>query len=250
MLRETFLFLSGIGEQSEQKLWKQGIDSWAGFVSHPVKGISPRRKIIYDLTLRKCIAALENKDASYFAGLLQSREHWRVFDEFKEKPLYLDIETSGYYGYVTVVGLYDGEETRSFVAGGSLTKECLQEAIDDASSIITFNGSSFDLPVLMRAFGVKVSVPHIDLRGVCQRIGLTGGLKAIEKQVGLARPEAVDGMTGEDAPYLWRASRLGDEEAMEKLLLYNKMDIVNLKPLAELAVKALWQKVRYEAKST
>lgn len=52
-------------------------------------------------------------------------------------------------------------------------------------------------------------------------------------------------MTGEDAAELWRTFRAtGDEYYLDLLVKYNEEDIINLKPLADFAVKGLWDRIR------
>ena len=100
---------------------------------------------------------------------------------------------------------------------------------------MTFNGSSFDLPILSYHFPLAVPrVPHFDLRHACRRVGLTGGLKSVEKQMGIARAREVEFVTGEEAVYLWRAwERSGRPNALKLLKRYNEEDTVNLRPIAE-----------------
>lgn len=52
--------------------------------------------------------------------------------------------------------------------------------------MITFNGGPFDLPFIRRQFpGIKLPPAHIDLRFFLRQLGLRGGLKAIERRLGL-----------------------------------------------------------------
>jgi uncharacterized protein YprB with RNaseH-like and TPR domain len=70
-------------------------------------------------------------------------------------------------------------------------------------------------------------------------LGLRGGLKSIEEQLGLIRDPAVQGLNGFDAVLLWKNYQWGDESALERLILYNTMDIVQLKPLMELGAREM-----------
>jgi uncharacterized protein YprB with RNaseH-like and TPR domain len=76
---------------------------------------------------------------------------------------------------------------------------------------------------------------HIDLRFLLKNLGLTGGLKRIEKEVGLVREDEIDGLNGYEAVMLWKDYQWGDKAALEKLIRYNTADIVNLEPLMEMA---------------
>ena len=50
--------------------------------------------------------------------------------------------------------------------------------------VVTFNGTSFDLPFIRRAFpNISLPAVHIDLRFVMRRLGYRGGLKKIEKEI-------------------------------------------------------------------
>jgi uncharacterized protein YprB with RNaseH-like and TPR domain len=79
---------------------------------------------------------------------------------------------------------------------------------------------------------------HIDLRFVLASLGHRGGLKAIERRLGLSRDASIEGVDGFEAVMLWHRARRGDRAALEKLLLYNLTDVVNLVELAEVAVAA------------
>lgn len=246
MLTSTFLHLPRAGPKFEREVWNRGIDNWWSFIeAKEVPGLSSRRKIAYDMELRRASEALESGDAAHFGKILPPNAAWRMWPHFRDEAVFLDIETTGYYGDVTVVGLYSEEGVRMFVRGKNLEKEALQKALDRHKMIVTFNGSSFDLPVLRRYFNMEFSLPHIDLRGVCSQIGLKGGLKAIEKTIGLRRPDEMEGMDGYEAVLLWeRYTRTGEETYLSRLIDYNEQDIVNLKPLAEHAIPLLWKAVR------
>jgi len=109
--------------------------------------------------------------------------------------------------------------------------------------LVTFNGASFDVPVLA-AEGVRIpAVPHMDLRPVFGRVGYDGGLKKIEEKLGFAREGDVKGLSGWDAVKLWRRwEREGDKAALDRLVAYNVADFENLEPLAQLATRMLREK--------
>ena len=95
-------------------------------------------------------------------------------------------------------------------------------------TLCTFNGESFDLPVLRRSFGVGLleRFRSLDLSIECRRVGISGGLKRIE--AGLQIPRRLRGITGYDAMVLWERWENGDREALQTLLEYNADDVVNL----------------------
>jgi uncharacterized protein len=141
---------------------------------------------------------------------------------------YLDIETT-FQGAISVVGIYRPDQGTLQLLGGGVHDINLYAALEDVTTIITFNGSSFDLPVIRKRLyaDLKREYTHSDLLYVCRRRGLRGGLKVVEQRLGIARETA--GITGWDAPKLWhRYETLGDEAALATLLRYNREDVVNL----------------------
>ncbi len=246
MIRESFIFLDRIGLRSEKNIWSQGIEDWQSFIgAGRIRGIG-RRKAFYDRQIRRFERELYSSRMSCLKRSLPSSEAWRLYDFFREEAVFLDIETAHYYGGITLIGLFDGYDTKMMVKGINLDKQALKRELERYKIIVTFNGSSFDLPVIERYFqGIVPEIPHIDLMHVCSRIGLKGGLKSIEKELGIKRLPELKHVTGEDAAELWRAFRAtGDEYYLDLLIKYNEEDIVNLKPIAEHAVMELWKRTR------
>ena len=104
--------------------------------------------------------------------------------------------------------------------------------------VVTFNGSQFDVPFLRAHFPqARLDQAHIDLRFVLASLGYRGGLKMVERSLGLERDQAIQGVDGFEAVRLWHRFRRGDRGALEKLVLYNLTDVVNLVELVETAVR-------------
>ncbi len=239
MLEHTFIHIQGIGQKTEQKLWDQDILTWHHFLDYAGNIFSDGRDKFVREELETTIEHRE--DIGFFNNRLTSTEMWRVFDSFKSKAVYLDIETSGgYHGFdeITVIGIYDGQTVQTFVNGINL--EDFEIAIADYDLVITFNGSSFDLPIIRRWFpNIILPAGHIDLRFFLNKLGFRGGLKKIEKDFGLCRDTEINGMDGYEAILLWNAYQNGDKAALDTLIQYNSADIVNLKPLMETGYKEM-----------
>ena len=233
MLENTFIHIPGIGAKTEQHLWRSGIHTWDDFLQTKKSPLSPARDSFVRQNLE---VSLENRNnIRFFLDKLSPADTWRLFDRFKDKAVYLDIETSGLYegvDEITVIGLYDGTTTKTFVQGINLVE--FESEMDMYELIITFNGAQFDLPFIRRQFpNIFLPPAHIDLRFFLKKLGYEGGLKAIEKSFGLHRASAIDGMDGYEAVLLWKAYQWGDESALDRLIQYNTADIVHLKPLME-----------------
>lgn len=238
MLTSTFVHLKGIGSSAERRLWEEGIADWTAFrEKSQLPGISASRKALYDADLAAAQDHLDRRNARYFAGCLHTRDHWRLFPTFGTRALYLDIETTGlsaHDGQVTIVGLYRNGRMSTLIRGNSLTKDVIQEELDQADLLITFFGSVFDIPYLQTCFkGLRVSIPHFDLCFAARRVGLRGGLKHIELEMDIVREPELHQLDGMEAVRLWHQHRAGDAAALDLLIRYNAADTQNLEPLAE-----------------
>jgi uncharacterized protein YprB with RNaseH-like and TPR domain len=154
---------------------------------------------------------------------------------------YLDIETTG-LGFadcdITVVGIHlcngDRKDCVQLV-GRDVTSYAILEALEEVDIIYTYNGSRFDLPFIHCKLGINLEriFTHRDLMYDCWRHNLKGGLKAVERQLGIDRD--VRGVDGFEAVRLWwRYVDSFDLEALDTLLAYNREDVVNLKTLKEM----------------
>jgi hypothetical protein len=234
MIESSFCFLPGVGAKTERRFWRQGLLTWADFLSRSsVDRVRPVRKAGYDAGIARAREQYAAGDSRYFGVMLPPREHWRLYEWLRPRTVYLDIETDS-FGHITVVGLYGDGRMTSFVRGDSLDGRRLGEALRQYDLLVTFNGTTFDLPMLLRQYpDLPLDHPHLDLCLLGRRLGYYGGLKAIERQLGIGRMTALDGMSGDDAVRCWNRWRHGrDLEARALLLHYNEADCVNLEPLA------------------
>lgn len=239
VLERSFVLLDRVGERTERRIWDQGVHTWDDFLENgSVAPFSAKRKEIADQILVEAKDAVTRGATDFFAHRMPNRDVWRLYPSFKEDVVFLDIETTGLSrrAAVTVVGLARGGKFRALVRGQDLTRQELEAELEEARMIVTFNGASFDLPMLRSHFQAKgLDLPHLDLRHLARRVGLSGGLKRIERQLGLERDREFAMMTGQDAVHLWHLwSRSRNQKALDLLLMYNEADVVNMREVADI----------------
>lgn len=221
MLQRTFLHVPTVGEKREAALWAAGFTDWARFLrDHPAGKFKDR------------VSPWLEPEAA--AASLPRAHAWRLFPDYRDRILFLDIETTGLRGgedEVTCIGTYDGRTVRAFIRGRDI--EAFEEVLDAADLLVTYNGACFDVPFLKTAFpSLNLDRPkHIDLRYPLRRLGFRGGLKRIEPQLGVTRNESVAGVDGYMAVLLWHEHLRGHPRALDTLVRYCLEDVVNLEPL-------------------
>ena len=238
MIKKSFIFLEKVGKRKEKSIWKQ-VKDWNEFLkSGSIKGIAKEKKRYYDRKINEAKEALLKEDANYFVGKLPSVEMWRIYDYFKEECGYLDLEVDS-NGKIILVGISDYYKSNFFVKGINLSKEIIEKELSKYKIIVTFNGSSFDLPKLKK-LGTNIKIPHLDLKPLCVNLGLKGGLKEVEKALELRRPQHLKG----NPVKLWKAFHASnDRDYLDLLIEYNREDIENLKGVTDYVYKKLTSKI-------
>ncbi len=248
MLKSTFLHLQGIGKKTERELWRKGIITWEQYLSKSLRQPSlfadvPEKEHI----LTTSFLAHQCGDMGFFAGTLPTSEYFRVLLDCPEEVLFLDIETTGlslYYDIITVVGWSIGLNYGVYINGGD--EVAFREALARAKAIVTFNGIMFDIKFINKHFdNPHIPEVHLDLRFFTRRVGLSGGQKKIEEQLGFKRKHNIEGMHGEAAPILWHKYRRGNQDAMKRLIEYNHADIEGMKFILDKAILLHYKKEKY-----
>ena len=260
MLFQSFCFVKGLTEDQERILWSKGITDWTVLRQYPeeaaaVLGNARAQKLVEGVVEAK--AALDRSDWLWFKTNWPERESWRLWSGDFAKPAQaalVDIETTGLtpgYDQITVIGCADGVPSeRAFVAGrpqpGDEPLEKFREAIKAYRLIVTFNGTNFDLPFIEKSFrehSFHFDLPHLDLLPPAKQLGLSGGLKDMEKQLGIARDADIKDMRGTEAITLWGLwKNQGDLAAYKRLTTYCKADCTNLAAFADHVYRRLRQR--------
>jgi uncharacterized protein YprB with RNaseH-like and TPR domain/predicted nuclease with RNAse H fold/dephospho-CoA kinase len=249
MLEHTFRHLKGIGAKKERELWNSNIYSWNDFDLNQAKQerqlllFEDRENNLENTILNSSRQALEKKDIDFFAKSLPREEYYRIALTFPDETLFLDIETTGlskYYDDIILIGLGINNSYQVYIQGQDVS--FLKKRISKSKVIVTFNGSLFDIPFIRQEFpDLQIPSVHIDLRFLAKRVGLSGGQKKIEKQIGIKRFNELSGVFGDTAPLLWHKYCKGDLDSLKLLISYNHADIEGMKHIFDVVVERLMQ---------
>ncbi|RME29184.1 MAG: hypothetical protein D6806_01760 [Deltaproteobacteria bacterium] len=233
-----------------------GIRDWYKLVELHARGNLPSLKGFSGELLERLVGRitldidlLESENLPALAERLSRREHWRLYPWFYERAVFLDIETTGSdpeSTQVTVISTFSaGDGPEVFIDGFNMHH--FHKKAQSIEFVVTFNGSTFDIPILQRTFPKLSPCAHVDLRWLCQRLGMKGALKSVEKALGIERHPEVRGLTGSDAVVLWRRWILfSDRAALERLVRYNLEDTMNLPVLLHELLERLYTRAGFD----
>jgi uncharacterized protein YprB with RNaseH-like and TPR domain len=232
MLQQTFIHIQSIGAITEQRLWESGLRDWDSISSDLLVPISAGRMHYMIAGIEESKRNLTNQNPSYFSNLIPSNQAWRIFPEFRDATVYLDIETTGldrHLNEITTIALYDGQAIKTYVHGQNL--DDFIEDIQKYKVIVSYNGKSFDVPFIENYFNIRLDHAHIDLRYILHSLGFRGGLKGCERQLDMDRGDLRD-IDGFFAVLLWDEYRkTGYQKVLDTLLAYNVQDTITLENL-------------------
>ena len=177
-----------------------------------------------------CREADAANDIQFFIDRLEPQDRWRLLHKHWTECAFLDIETAGldFDADITVISVFHQHRVRLFVKEENL--DDFPDFLLTLPFIATYNGSTFDIPKITRFFNLPtIPIPHVDLRWLCHRLDLTGGLKPIEHTLGIIRPPDLQGTDGDDAILLWQQwLSHHDQMARYRLLKYCAADTLSL----------------------
>jgi len=192
-------------------------------------------------TFAECLDAASTQ-ASFYAGGAPARPPFVFFD----------LETTGLSGgagthvFLVGCGWFDADRsfaTRQFLltrfADERAMLQIVADELDAAGAIVTFNGKSFDAPLLEtrylfhRLTWNRRELPHVDVLHPARRFWKAGdecSLAALEKQLlGARRSGDVPGFQV-PARY-FQFVRTGDAAALAPVLEHNRLDLLTLAAL-------------------
>ena len=166
--------------------------------------------------------------------------------------LYLDIETTGLIGAATfafLIGLgvwrNDGFLVTQYLltdrSGEEALLQAVREALDSHPTLVTFNGKTFDMPVLQSRFVLSGMRPpagppcHLDLLSVARNMGKLSqygyGLKdSITRFAGVERHGDIAGNLIPALYFIYERER--DITILEPVMKHNRLDVLDMACLA------------------
>lgn len=234
MIDGAFLHFKGIGKKSRENLFRLGINDWNSaeeYLSKIPFHEAKKNNFLSEIIENK--NALSKNDIAFFVNKFHPEDKWRILAHYFDSASYFDIETDGVYNRITTIALYHKGKLYNFTKNINL--DDFLEVLEDVKLILSFNGSSFDVPVVVQNFRINsFPVPHLDLRWICYHEGIKGGLKQIERNLTIRRPPELEGVDGLEAIQLWyRWSEYNDKQALIRLIKYCSADVLSLVKLSE-----------------
>ncbi len=232
LLRRSFILFDGIGRKTESRLWQSGACDWDDLRTTP----HFRHRACLGEQVDIAEERLAAGDAAFFYDRLPQPEKWRMLTSMIERFAFIDIELDGSTSYSspTVLGICRRGSYRCLVRGIDLDASNLAKALSGTSVIVTYNGKRHDLHHMSGLLprtpgGMRV----LDLRNIALPAGYTGGLKLLERELGIVRNRYVELAASGQSTSLWRKwRRNGTRRALELLIAYNREDTCNLSPIA------------------
>ncbi|MCP4135123.1 MAG: ribonuclease H-like domain-containing protein [bacterium] len=229
MIDEVFVHCPGIGPQRETRLKELGFHNWENSIREQEKlPFKKKRKEQFLEAIQNSIEAYQANDIGFLVNQFPNKEHWRILHTYFENATFFDIETTGLYWYeshVTVISAWHRGKLHTFLYGENM--DDFLDLVDEADLLVSFNGNCFDVPFIEQTFNIpQIECPHIDLRWVAYHKGYRGGLKLIEKELGIWRPQEICEVDGFEAVELYYQWLKGDLNSLNKLVQYCNADVM------------------------
>ena len=230
MIESTFCHLPGISLTDERDYWRKGIRTWDDLLCWASVFTNDARYAALQSAIADSKAAVMTQSPGFFLKDLPESEWYRVYRDFPKQIHCLDIETDGLQedARITCLSVLNAGEMSTFISGDDL--ESATEKLGQIRIAVTFNGTRFDIPRLMRHFRRFCPKYHLDLARLLRKRKIRGTLKDVAIRFGWKQDGEAAAIThGEDAARAWSEyQQSGDPSILESLRAYNQKDVQRL----------------------
>jgi uncharacterized protein YprB with RNaseH-like and TPR domain len=204
----------------------------------------------------------------FWAGASLSMQQDLGVLEVDGPVMFLDLETTGLSGgagtvpFLVGIGFFENGafRTRQFLLPGFASERALlhavAECLGEAGCLVTYNGKTFDLPVMETRWSFQRmtpcwdALPHLDLLHLARRLwgrredvaasSLEGGCRLVALEQALLGVERVGDVPGFEIPARYfDFVRHGYAQALEPVLHHNRLDLVSLGCLTARAARLI-----------
>jgi len=217
------------------------------------------------LVVRRSYAPGHRHGTQSIADGLPPREGWSRLPVLAGAPcgrslLFVDLETTGLaggagsYAFLVGCGWFDRGrfEVRQFLLSSFASERALLTAVaevaDTADTVVTYNGKSFDLPLIETRYALNrlstpfAEMPHVDMLHHARRLWHEGddGHRLVGLEASLLGHEREGDVPGFEIPSRYfHYVRTGDARPLDAVLEHNRLDLLSLALLTTRAAQLL-----------
>lgn len=226
MIKSTFCHLPGISLAEERSLWQKGLRDWDDLLCWAAVYYDEKRYHALQRAITQSQDAFELKSIGYFLAKLPTLETYRIYPDFSEQIFFLDIETDGLdeEAAITCLTVLNAGNIQSFLCTENL--DAASKLFDKLQIAVTFHGTRFDIPRLLRRFPSFNMSFHVDLAKILHSHKIRGGLKDTVRRFGWQHDQSLAITNGKEAAEAWADYlRSGNRSILEDLCAYNQADV-------------------------
>ena len=231
MIESTFCHLPNITLEEEKYLWRKGVRHWDDLLCWAAVYACDDRYRDLDEAITRSRRAIASQNASFFLHRLPPPEQYRIYPDFAQQFFFLDIETAGLNqdAEITCLSILNGKNVQSFLCTENFNSAGRQ--LSQIQIVVTFHGTHFDIPRLIRRFPNFSPRFHVDLAKTLKFHKINGSLKEVVHRFGWKSDGETSVITnGKEAAEAWRSYHQSiDSSIIKDLIIYNQTDVKMLK---------------------
>ena len=231
MIESTLCHLPSISLAEVKNLRRKGLRNWDDLLCWAAVYADDARYRTLEEAIIRSRQALASQNAGFFLKNMPESEHYRIYPDFTPQIFFLDIETEGLDqdAEITCLSVLNMDIMRSYLCTDGL--DSAERLLGQIRIAVTFHGTRFDIPRLMRRFpGLRVRF-HIDLARIIKFHKLSGGLKDVVLRLGWkpkGNPSTIT--NGQQAAEAWHSyQQSADSSILRDLQAYNQEDVQMLR---------------------